>query len=112
MMKVTFETDGTDRPRMASLDDILDLIIDSETETQEKSYFDFVKAHDVAILKKLKKYTMEIKDMDFSSLDDVQMGDAIEETASEVIDAVTAAYLDCIKHGLKFGIRLLFDLMA
>ena len=50
--------------------------------------------------------------MDFSSLDDVQMGDAIEETASEVIDAVTAAYLDCIKHGLKFGLRLLFDLMA
>jgi len=111
-MKVTFETDGTDRPRMASLDDILDLIIDSETETHEESYFDFVKAHDVTIVQKLKKYTMEIKDMDFSALDDVQIGDTIEETAADLIDAVTAAHLDCIKHGLKFGIRLLFDLMA
>jgi len=110
-MKVTFETENADS-RMASIDDILDLIIDYETETQDKSYFDFVKEHDVSILKKLKKYTLNIKNMDFSSLDDVQIGDAIEETASEVIDAVTTAHLDCIKHGLKFGIRLLFDLMA
>ena len=33
-MKVTFETENADS-RMASIDDILDLIIDYETETQD-----------------------------------------------------------------------------
>lgn len=112
MIKITFETDGTDSSRMVSLDDILAMLIDKEAENPEKSYFDFIKTHDSSILTQIKKYTMDVKGKDFSKLDEIQSEYVIEETAIDLRDAVTKANFDYLKHGMKLGIRLLLDLMA
>lgn len=112
MIKITFETDGTDSSRMVSLDDILAMLIDEEAENPEKSYFDFIKTHDSSILTQIKKYTMEVKDKDFSKLDEIQAEYMVEETATDLSDAVTKANFDYLKNGMKLGIRLLLDLMS
>ncbi len=112
MTKITLETDGAESPRMVSIDDILAMLIDKEAENQKKSYFEFIKTHDAAVMKNIKKYTLEVKDMDFSGLDEEQTGYAIEETAADLTDSITKANFDYLKHGMKLGIRMLFDLMV
>lgn len=78
-MKVIFETDNEDS-RMVSIDDIIAVLIDKEAENPKKSYFDFIKVHDSSILTKIKQYTMDVKDKDFSSLDEFQAESVIEDT--------------------------------
>lgn len=112
MIKITFEADGTDSSRMVSLDDILTMLIDKEAENPEKTYFDFIKTHDSSILTQIKKYTMEVKDKDFSKLDEIQAEYMVEETATDLRDAVTAANFDYLRGGMKLGVRLLFELMV
>ena len=110
MTKITFETDNSDNSRMVSLDDILDLIIGRESENQEKSYFGFIKTNDSNILTKIKEYTMDMKEKDFSGLDKLQIEHLIEEASTDLKDAVTAANFDYLRGGMKLGVRLLFDL--
>jgi len=112
MVKITFESDGAERPRMVSLDDILTIIIDKEAENTEKSCFDFIKAHEISIMQNIKKYTLDVKNKDLLNLDEEQMGYAVEETATELTDTITKANFDYLKHGMKLGIRILFELMA
>ena len=107
MTKITFETDNSDNSRMVNLDDILDLIIGRESENQEKSYFGFIK-----ILTKIKEYTMDMKEKDFSGLDKLQIEHLIEEASTDLKDAVTAANFDYLRGGMKLGVRLLFELMV
>ena len=112
-MKITFETDGSkDNGRMVSLDDVLAMLIDKEAENPEKSYFDFIKVHDSNILAQIKKYTADIKEKDLSALGREQMEYMIEETATGITDAVVKANFDYLKHGMKLGARLLFELMV
>lgn len=112
MTKITLETDGAESPRMVSLDDILAMLIDKEAENQERSYFDFIKTHDSSILTQIKKYTLEVKDRDFSNLDEVQTESMIEESAIDLTDAVTRANFEYLKSGMKLGVRMLFELMV
>lgn len=110
-MKISFETDGKDS-RMISLDDILTMLINKEAENPEKSYFDFIKTHDSSILTQIKKYTLEVKDKDFSKLDEIQTESMIEESAVDLTDAVTKANFEYLKSGMKLGVRMLFELMV
>lgn len=110
-MKISFETDGKDG-RMISLDDILTMLINKEAENPEKSYFDFIKTHDSSILTQIKKYTLEVKDKDFSKLDEIQTESMIEESAVDLTDAVTKANFEYLKSGMKLGVRMLFELMV
>lgn len=112
MTKITFETDNSDNSRMVSLDDILDLIIGRESENQEKSYFGFIKTNDSNILTKIKEYTMNMKEKDFSGLDKLQIEHLIEEASTDLKDAVTSANFDYLRGGMKLGVRLLFELMV
>ena len=50
--------------------------------------------------------------MDLSGLDEEQTGYAVEETAADLTDSITKANFDYLKHGMKLGIRMLFDLMV
>lgn len=110
-MKISFETDGKDS-RMISLDDILTMLINKEAENPEKSYFDFIKTHDSNILTQVKKYTLEVKEKDFSKLDEIQTESMIEESAEDLTDAVTKANFEYLKSGMKLGVRMLFELMV
>lgn len=110
-MKVIFETDNEDS-RMVSIDDIIAVLIDKEAENPKKSYFDFIKVHDSSILTKIKQYTMDVKDKDFSSLDEFQAESVIEDTATDLTDTITRANFDYLKHGMKLGVRMLFELMV
>lgn len=110
-MKISFETDGKDS-RMISLDDILTMLINKEAENPEKSYFDFIKTHDSSILTQVKKYTLEVKEKDFSKLDEIQTESMIEESAVDLTDAVTKANFEYLKSGMKLGVRMLFELMV
>lgn len=110
-MKISFETDGKDS-RMISLDDILTMLINKEAENPEKSYFDFIKTHDSSILTQVKKYTLEVKEKDFSKFDEIQTESMIEESAVDLTDAVTKANFEYLKSGMKLGVRMLFELMV
>lgn len=110
-MKVIFETDNADS-RMVSIDDIIAVLIDKEAENPKKSYFDFIKVHDSSILTQIKKYTIGVKDKDFSSLDEFQMESVIKDTATDLTDTITRANFDYLKHGMKLGVSMLFELMV
>ena len=112
MTKITFETEEADSSRMINLDDILAMLIDNDAESQDKSYFDFIKTHDSSILTQIKKYTLEVKDRDFSKLDEVQTEFMIEELAIDLTDTITRANFAYLKSGMKLGVRMLFELMA
>ncbi len=111
-MKITFETDGADSSCTVSMDDILAMMIDKEAESQDKSYFDFIKTHDNEILTQIKKYTADIKEKDLSDLNEFQKETLIEETATGITDAVVIANFEYLKSGIKLGVRLLFELMV
>ena len=112
MTKITFETDGKDHTNMVSIDDILAILIDKEAENPERAYFDFTKSHDISIMTQVKKYTMDVKEKDFSNLDEFHVESMIEETAINLTDAITKANFDYFKNGMKLGIRMLFELMV
>ena len=112
MTKITFETDEADSSRMINLDDILAMLIDKDAESQSKSYFDFIKTHDSSILTQIKKYTAEVKDRDFSKLDEVQTEFMIEELVIDLTDTITRANFKYLKSGMKLGVRMLFELMV
>ena len=83
-----------------------------KAESQDKSYFDFIKTHDSSILTQIKKYTPEVKDRDFSKLDEVQTEFMIEELVIDLTDTITRANFKYLKSGMKLGVRMLFELMA
>lgn len=93
------------------LNDIIFHLWDRAAADQDAAYFDFVKIHDQAIMDEIKKYSLNIRKMDFSGMDTQQIDDVIEGVSTDLYDNISRANLDYLRHGIKIGARLLADLV-
>lgn len=100
----------TDKNPIA-LNEIIFQIWDRAAANQDAAYFDFVKIHDQAIMDEIKKYSLNIRKMDFSGMDTQQIEDVIEGVSTDLYDNISRANLDYLRHGIKIGARLLADLV-
>ena len=94
-----------------SLNEIICHILDRVAADQDTPYFDFVKIHDQILMSGIKKYSMDIRKMDFSNLNSQQIEDMIESLSTNLYDDITKANMDYLRHGVKIGARLLADLV-
>lgn len=78
---------------------------------QDTPYFDFVKIHDQVLMTGIKKYSLNIRKMDFSNLSNQQVDEMIESLSTNLYDDITKANMDYLRHGVKIGARLQAELI-
>ncbi len=86
-------------------------IWDRATADQNTPYFDFVKIHDQIFMSGIKKYSVNIRKMEFSNLDSQQIDDMVESLSTNLYDDITKANMDYFRHGIKIGAKLLAELV-
>lgn len=101
----------TDNKNPINLNDIIFQIWDKAAVDQDTPYFDFVKMHDQILMNGIKKYSVNIRKMDFSNLNSQQIEDMIESLSTNLYDDITKANMDYLRHGVKIGAWLLVDLV-
>ena len=109
-MKIQIDTDQI--KNAVSLDQIVDLIFNNAAEAQAPSEFDFLKINDRRIMSEIRKYTSEIRNTDFEKEDIQTLDDMVEKLATGMTDTILCVNLDYFKQGMKFGARLLMELIA
>lgn len=101
----------TDNKNPIDLNEIIFLIWDKAAADQDTPYFDFVKIHDQVLMSEIKKFSMDIRKMDFSNLDGLQTEDVIENVSTGLFDNITRANMDYLRHGMKIDAKLLAELI-
>lgn len=94
-----------------SLNEIIFQILDRAAADQDAPYFDFIKIHDQAVMDEIKKYSLDIKKIDFSKMSRQQIEDTVESVSTNLYDNISQSNLDYFWHGIKMGARLLADLV-
>ena len=102
----------TNNKNPININEIIFHIWDKAASGQDTSYFDFVKIHDQVHISAIKKYSMDIRKIDFSNLDVMQTEDVIENASTDLFDNITGANLDYFRHGIKIGARLIAELLV
>lgn len=100
-----------DNKNPVNLNEIIFQILDKAAADQDTPYFDFVKIHDQILMTGIKKYSVNIRKMDFSNLDGLQTEDIIENMSTDLLDNITMANMDYLRHGVKIGAKLLAELV-
>lgn len=93
------------------LNEVISHIWDMAAADQDTPYFDFVKIHDQVLMSGIKKYSMNIRKMDFSDMDSRQIDDMVENVSTDLYDDITKSNLDYFRHGIKIGAKLLAELV-
>lgn len=101
----------TDNQNPIDLNEIIFHIWDRAASDQDTPYFDFVKIHDQILMSGIKKYSVNIRKMDFTNLDNQQIEDMIESLSGNLYDDITKSNMDYFRHGIKIGARLLAELI-
>lgn len=102
----------TDNRNPVDLNEIIYLIWDrAAAADQDTPYFDFVKIHDQILMCGIKKYSVNIRKMDFSNLNSQQTEEIIENASTDLFDNITKANMDYFRHGIKIGAKLLAELV-
>lgn len=94
-----------------SLNEIICQILDRAAADQDTPYFDFIKIHDQAVMNEIKKYSLDIRKIDFSKMDRQQIEDMVESVSTNLYDNISQSNLDYFRHGIKIGARLLAELV-
>ena len=94
-----------------NLNDIIFHLWEKAASDQDAPYFDFVKIHDQVLMSGIKKYSMDIRKMNFSNLNSQQIEDMIESVSTNLYDDITKTNLDYLRHGIKIGAKLLAELV-
>ncbi len=102
----------TDSKNPINLNEIIFHLWDKAAADQDVPYFDFIKIHDQVIMSEIKKYSMDIRKIDFSNLDVLQTEDVIENVSTDLFDNITGANMDYFRHGMKIGARLIAELLV
>ncbi len=93
------------------LDTILTMIWDLFSVIPDQPRLNFMKIHDMEIMTKIKEYSMDVKDKNFSGMDKQKTEEFIEQACTELFDTITQANFDFFKHGVKLGARLLAEMV-
>ena len=113
-MKINGE--HTNSEKLISLDQVIHMIFDKAEIAQNPPVFDFMKVHDRKVMEEIKKYTRAVKDADFNGTagpgSDGILDDVVESLSSGLTDAVLASGLAYFENGMKFGARLLLELIG
>lgn len=109
-MKIQLEIN--DNSNIVSLDQIINLIVDNAELCPEPSSFAYTKSHDQIIMSEIKKYSRNISGAGIESMEWQELEDTVESMSEKLFDFISAANLDYLKHGMKFGARLLMELIA
>ena len=94
-----------------NLNEIIFHLWDKAASDQDAPYFDFVKIHDQVLMSGIKKYSMDIRKMNFSNLNSQQIEDMVESLSTNLYDDITKANMDYLRHGVKIGAKLLAELV-
>lgn len=100
-----------DNKNPINLNEIIFHLWDIAAADQDTPYFDFVKIHDQILMSGIKKYSVNIRKMDFSNLNSQQIEDMIESLSTNLYDDITKTNLDYLRHGVKIGAKLLAELV-
>ncbi len=101
----------SDNKNPIDLNEIIFHLWDIAAADQDTPYFDFVKIHDQILMSGIKKYSVNIRKMDFSNLNSQQIEDMIESLSTNLYDDITKTNLDYLRHGIKIGAKLLAELV-
>lgn len=97
--------------KLISLDQVIHMIFDEAETSQNPSVFGFMKVHDRKIMAEIRKYTQAVKNADFNDTDDPKLDDIVENLSSDLTDAVLTSDFAYFENGMKFGSRLLLELI-
>lgn len=101
----------TESKNPIDLNEIIFHLWDMAAADQDTPYFDFVKIHDQILMSGIKKYSVNIRKMDFSNLNSHQIEDMVESMSTNLYDEITKANMDYFRHGVKIGAKLLAELV-
>lgn len=101
----------TENKNPIDLNEIIFHLWDMVAADQDTPYFDFVKIHDQIFMSGIKKYSVNIRKMDFSNLSNQQIDNMIESMSTNLYDEITKANMDYFRHGVKIGAKLLAELV-
>lgn len=107
-MKIEIDTD---KNSAVSLDRIIDLIFDSAADSREPSEFDFIKRNDSRIMTETKKYAQAVRNAEPDGTDAWSFDCMAEELAAGLTDTLMLVNLNYFKQGMKFGARVLSELI-
>lgn len=102
----------TSSDKLISLDQVIHMIFDEAETAQNPAVFGFMKIHDRKIMEEIRKYTQAVKDTDFNDTDEPDLDDVVENLSSDLTDAVLISDLAYFENGMKFGARLLLELLG
>ena len=97
--------------KLISLDQVIHMIFDEAETSQNPSVFGFMKVHDRKIMAEIRQYTQAVKNADFNDTDDPKLDDIVENLSSDLTDAVLTSDFAYFENGMKFGSRLLLELI-
>lgn len=100
-----------DNKNPIDLNEIIFNLWDNAATNQDTPYFNYVKIHDQLFMSEIKKFSMNIRKMDFSRFDVQTLEDTIENVSTDLYDSITKANLDYFKSGMKIGAKLLAELV-
>ena len=101
----------TENKNPIDLNEIIFHLWDMVAADQDTPYFDFVKIHDQIFMSGIKKYSVNIRKMDFSNLSSQQIDNMIESMSTNLYDEITKVNMDYFRHGVKIGAKLLAELV-
>lgn len=108
-MKMNGELKSSEK--LISLDQVIHMIFDEAETAQNPSVFGFMKVHDRKIMAEIRKYTQAVKGADFNDTNESDLDDIVENLSSDLTDAVLTSDLAYFENGMKFGARLLLELI-
>lgn len=102
--------DLTEKESVVSLDHIIDMVLDN-AEAEWQPQFDYMKHHEQKFMAEIKRYSYSIRNPELDKYSEKQLESVIENQSSDLHDAMSAAGIAYLKHGMKLGVEIILELL-
>lgn len=107
-MELKIDIDKKDNA--VSLDRIIDMVLEN-AESDQQEQFDYMKHFDQKFMEEIKKYSHAIRNPKLDKTTPKQLEAVIENQSSDLHDVMSDAGIAYLKHGMKLGARVVFELL-